>query len=91
MPSPCMQQLQTALKKKVSQLRIHIVRFVSDTCNVMFGEKHNVVALIKDEFPRIKCITFIKCNSHMIHLCVSHVCLKLSTTLEDLCRNFKKF
>ncbi|XP_068250343.1 zinc finger protein 862-like [Palaemon carinicauda] len=63
---------------------INIIGFSSDTCNVMFGETLSVVALMKSEFPNI---TFVKCNCHMIHLCMSHACLKLSTSLEDLCRN----
>lgn len=62
----------------------NIIGFSSDTCSVMFGETQSVVALMKSEFPHIK---FVKCNCHMIHLCVSHACLKLSTSLEDLCRN----
>lgn len=56
----------------------NIIGFSSDTCSVMFGETQSVVALMKSEFPHIK---FVKCNCHMIHLCVSHACLKLSTSL----------
>ena len=32
-------------------------------------------------------VVFVKCSCHMIHLCVSHACVKLSTTSEDLYRN----
>lgn len=72
----CFQEKNTPLE--------NIIGYSSDTCNVMFGEKQSVVALMKAEFPHI---TFVKCSCHMIHLCVSHACLKLSTSLEDLCRN----
>ena len=50
----------------------------------MFGERLSVMSLIREECNNI---VFVKCSFHMIHLCVSHACVKLSTTLEDLCRN----
>ena len=62
----------------------NIIGFSSDTCNVMFGEHQSVTSLMKADLPHI---VFVRCNCHMIHLCVSHACLKLSTSLEDLCRN----
>ena len=62
----------------------NIIGFSSDTCNVMFGERLSVMSLIREKCNNI---VFVKCSSHMIHLCVSHACVKLSTTLEDLCRN----
>ena len=62
----------------------NIIGFSSDTCNVMFGERLSVMSLIREECNNI---VFVKCSCHMIHLCVSHACVKLSTTLEELCRN----
>ena len=62
----------------------NIIGFSSDTCNVMFGEHRSVMALMKKDVPHI---FFVRCSCHAIHLCVSHACLKLSTSLEDLCRN----
>lgn len=81
------ESLYAAIKKCFEDKNIplkNIVGFASDTCNVMFGEKHSVASRMKAEFPHI---SFIKCSCHMIHLCMSHACLKLSTRLEDLCRN----
>ena len=62
----------------------NIVGYSSDTTNVMFGEHHSVVALLKKDAPHVWAV---KCSCHMIHLCASDACLKMSTTLEDLCRN----
>lgn len=79
--------LYSAIKRCFQEKNIpleNIIGYSSDTCNVMFGERQSVVALMKAEFPHV---TFVRCSCHMIHLCVSHACLKLSTSLEDLCRN----
>ena len=62
----------------------YIIGFSSDTCNVMFGERLSVMSLMKEVCNNI---VFVKCSCYMIHLCVSHACLKLSTILENLCRN----
>lgn len=81
------QSLYDAIKKCFEDKDIplnNIIGFASDTCNVMFGERHSVAALMKADYPNI---SFVKCSCHIIHLCVSHACLKLSTSLEDLCRN----
>jgi len=62
----------------------NIVGFSSGTTNVMFGSNESVVALLKKDYPDI---VTTKCSCHMIHLCASYACLKLSTSLEDLVRN----
>ncbi|CAB4034933.1 zinc finger MYM-type 1-like [Paramuricea clavata] len=62
----------------------NIIGYSSDTCNVMFGENLSVSTLLKKDFPHV---TAVKCSCHLIHLCASHACLKLSKSLEDLCRN----
>ena len=62
----------------------NIIYFSSDTCNLMFEERLSVMSLMKEECNNM---VFVKCSSHMIHLCVSHACVKLLTTMEDLCRN----
>ena len=79
--------LYSAIKSSFESRSIpmsNIIGFSSDTCNVMFGERPSVMSLIREECNNI---VFVKCSFHMIHLCVSHACVKLSTTLEDLCRN----
>lgn len=81
------QSLYSAIKVSFEEKKIpldNIIGFSSDTCNVMFGEHQSVTSLMKADLPHI---VFVRCNCHMIHLCVSHACLKLSTSLEDLCRN----
>jgi len=50
----------------------------------MFRSNETVVALLKQDYPDV---VTIKCSCHMIHLCASYACLKLSTSLEDLVRN----
>ena len=62
----------------------NIIGFSSDTCNVMFGEFNGLARLMSKDIPGL---VTIKCSFHMIHLCACNACLKLSTSLEDLCRN----
>lgn len=62
----------------------NLVGFSSDTCNVMFGEHHSVVSLLKEELPDV---AFIKCSCHLSHLVASKACLKLPRSVEDLLRN----
>ena len=62
----------------------NIIGYSSDTTNVMFGEQHSVVSLLKRDVPYV---LTIKCSCHLIHLCSSYGCQNLSTSLEDLCRN----
>ena len=77
------QSMKIALQEKSIPLS-NIIGFSSDTCNVMFGQNLGVATLLKKDMPHV---ATIKCSCHMIHLCASHACLQLSTTLEDLCRN----
>ena len=77
------QSMKTSLEEKSIPLS-NIIGYSSDTCYVMFGENLSVSTLLKKDIPHV---ATIKCSCHMIHLCASHACLKLSTTLEDLCRN----
>ena len=62
----------------------NIIGYSSDTCNVMFGGNLSVSTLLKKDYPHV---TAVKCSCHLIHLCAFYACLKLSITLEDLCRN----
>lgn len=81
------QSLYSAIRVSFQEKKIpldNIIGYSSDTCNVMFGENQSVTFLMKADLPHI---VFVRCNCHMMHLCVSHACLKLSTSLEDLCRN----
>ena len=50
----------------------------------MFGGNLSDSTLPKKYLPHVAAI---KCSCHMIYLCASHGCLKLSITVEDLCRN----
>lgn len=75
------------LKNVLIQKNIPLTNFVgfsSDTTNVMFGQFHSVVALLKKDLPEI---VSIKCSCHMIHLSASKACLKLPRSVEDLLRN----
>ena len=79
--------LYDAIKKAFNEKAIpisNIVGYSSDTTNVMFGEHHSVVTLLKQDVPHVLAV---KCSCHLIHLCASYACLKMSTSLEDLCRN----
>ncbi|CAB3978632.1 E3 SUMO- ligase KIAA1586-like [Paramuricea clavata] len=66
----------------------NIVGYSSDNTNVMFGENQSVVALLKKDAPYVFAM---KCSCHMIHMCASYACLKMSMTLEDLCRNIYSY
>lgn len=62
----------------------NIIGYSSDTTNVMFGEQHSVVVFLKQDAQHV---LTVKCFCHMIHLCSSYACQKMSTSLEDLCGN----
>ena len=79
--------LYEAIKSSLEEKKIPIKNIIgcsSDTTNAMFGEHQSVVSLLKKDAPYV---FSVKCSCHVIHLCASHACLKMSTTLEDLCRN----
>ena len=77
------QAIKNALNEKAIPME-NIIGYSSDTTNVMFGEQHSVVSLLKQDVPYVLAV---KCSCHLIHLCSSYACQKLSTSLEDLCRN----
>ena len=80
-----------AIKSSFEEKKIpikNIIGYSSDTTNVMFGEHQSVVSLLKKDAPYVLAV---KCSCHMIHLCASYACLKMSTTLEDLCRNIYSY
>ena len=56
----------------------------SDTTNVMFGEHHFVVSLLKE---RIRHLFVMKCLCHSAYLCASHACEKLPRALEEHVRD----
>lgn len=60
------------------------IGFCSDTTAVMMGQHNSVSQLIRLNYPHV---LISKCACHMIHLVASSACKKLSTSLEDLCRN----
>lgn len=61
----------------------NIIGYASDTTNVMFGQHHSVVTLLKAEIPHLFCM---KCLCHSAHLCASHACERLPRSVEDLVR-----
>ena len=61
----------------------NIIGYASDTTNVMFGQYHSVVTLLKAEIPHLYCI---KSLCHSAHLCASHGCEQLPRSVEDLVR-----
>ncbi len=62
----------------------NIVGYASDTTNVMFGQNHSVVTLLKEKIPYLYTM---KCLCHSAHLCASHACEKLPRSIEDLVRD----
>lgn len=61
-----------------------MIGYASDTTNVMFGEHHSVVSLLKEKIPNL---FTMKCLCHTAHLCASHACEKLPRSVEDLIRD----
>lgn len=79
--------LYEAIKSSLEEKKIPVKNIIgcsSDTTNALFGEHQKVVSLLKKDVPYVFAV---KCSCHMIHSCASHVCLKMSTTLEELCRS----
>ena len=62
----------------------NIIGYASDTTNVMFGQYHSVVSLLKEKIPHL---LTMKCLCHSAHLCASHACEKLPRAIEDLIRD----
>ena len=80
--------IKSSFEEKKIPIKNQIIGYSSDTTNVMFGEHQSVVSLLKKDALYVLAV---KCSCHMIHLCVSYACLKMSTTLEDLCRNIYSY
>lgn len=79
--------LYEAIKESLIQRNIplnNIIGYSSDTTNVMFGEHESVVSMLKKEIPHI---VTVRCSCHLIHLCTSYACAKMSTSLEDMLKN----
>ena len=49
---------------------IPLVGYASDTTNIMFGEHHSVVRLLKDKIPNL---FVMKCLCHSAHLSASRM------------------
>ena len=49
----------------------NMIGYASDTTNVMFGEHHSVVSLLKEHLPNL---FVMKCLCHSAHLCALHAC-----------------
>ena len=79
--------IYSSLKQSFTEKDIpmdNVIGYSSDTANVMFGERNSVVGLLKKDCPHV---VTIRCSCHMIHLCASYACKKLSISLEDMLRN----
>ncbi|CAH0546932.1 unnamed protein product [Brassicogethes aeneus] len=79
--------LYNCLKRVISEKNIpftNLIGFISDSCNVMFGNHNSVYSLLKADAPNIVCI---KCSCHLIHLAASKACMILPRSVEDLLRN----
>ncbi|CAK1578832.1 unnamed protein product [Parnassius mnemosyne] len=50
----------------------------------MFGDKHSLVTLFKNDIPHL---FTMKCICHSFNLCASYACEKLPRGVEDFCRN----
>ena len=62
----------------------NMIGYAPDTTNVMFGQHHSVVSLLKDRLPNLM---VMKCLCHTAHLCSSHACEKLPRAIETLIRD----
>lgn len=62
----------------------NVIGYASDTTNVMFGDKGSVFVLLKREVPHVITVRY---SCHLIHLCASYACVKMSTSLEYILRN----
>ena len=67
----------------------NIIGYASDTTNVMFGQHHSVITLLKGIIPHFYTM---KCLCHSAHLCASHACERLPRSIEDLvCEIYSHF
>ena len=74
----------TALKSalEVHQLPyLNLMRFTSDTCNVMKGKKNSVITKLRELQPRIM---DIDCVRHLVSLCVKTVTKQLPLKVNEL-------
>ncbi|XP_039969719.1 uncharacterized protein LOC120781553 [Bactrocera tryoni] len=62
----------------------NMIGFASDGANVMFGDKHSLVTLFKNDIPHIFTMKGI---CHSFNLCASYACEKLPRGVEDFCRD----
>lgn len=62
----------------------NMIGFASDGANVMFGDKHSLVTLFKNDIPYL---FTMKCICHSFNLCASYACEKLPRGVEDFCRD----
>ena len=66
----------------------NMIGYASDTTNVMFGEHHSVVSLLKECLPNL---FVMKCRCHSAHFCASHACEKFPRAIEDLARDIYSY
>lgn len=66
----------------------NLIGIASDGANVMMGEHHSVISLLKKDIPNLYTI---KCICHSFHLCASYACRKLPRFVEDLTRDIYNY
>lgn len=66
----------------------NLIGFASDGANVMMGQRHSVMVLLKSEIPDL---FIMKCICHSFHLCASYACEKLPRFVEDLLRDIYNY
>lgn len=65
----------------------NMISFGADGANTMFGARHSLVTLLKEDNPSL---FTMKCICHSYALCASYACLKLPRVL-DLTRDIYSF
>lgn len=66
----------------------NLIGFASDGANVMMGQRHSVMVLLKSEIPNL---FIMKCICHSFHLCASYAGEKIPRFVEDLVRDIYNY
>lgn len=66
----------------------NLIGFASDGANVLMGQQHSVMSLLKKDIPTLY---VMKCICHSFHLCASYACQKFPRFIEDLTRDIYNY
>lgn len=66
----------------------NLLGFASDGANVMMGEHHSLMSLLRNDVPSL---FVMKCICHSFHLCASYASHKLPRFVEDLTRDIYNY